>query len=900
MCGMCLVGRQGAKGASRGIAMVIMIKRNTEGCGMHIISRVALSGLLIISPTLAAAHPAGLALDGWTDGFAHPLHGWDHLLAMIAVGLWAAQQRGRLVWSIPLTFVGIMALGGIVGATGLKLPGVDFAIVLSVAVLGALVVRRTVLPMRSGLMLVGGFAFFHGFAHGAEMPGSATFITFGFGFILATLLLHALGLVTGRVATCLLAFVLGGSAVADEVASAPNASASAGAALTSMRSSSLDEVVVMGRADSLIGIADSASEGNIGQPQLETRPILRPGEVLETVPGLIVSQHSGEGKANQYYLRGFNLDHGTDFLTQIDGVPVNLVSHAHGQGWTDTGFLIPELVRTIGYQKGVYYAENGDLSSAGAANIQYVDDLSSGILKLEGGSFSYSRALVAASHRFGAGHLLYALEGNYNDGPWQHGNHYHKVNGVVRYSQEYGQSGWNLTVMGYKARWNATDQIALRAVDSGLIDRFGALDSTDGGNSQRYSLTGEWHRQASRSATTLLAYGYYYDLDLYSDFTYFLSNPQRGDQFEQPDKRWVSGLKLAHSLAHTIGRANSTTTVGVQVRNDHIHNGLFLTEARQRYDKVRQDLVRESSLGVYLSNKTSWTDWFRSSIGLRFDAFRFAVNSNLTQNSGALSASLVSPKFNLAFGPWKKAGLYVSGGFGFHSNDARGVNTRVDPATGLPVAANGQPVKSAKPLVRSKGAELGVRTNWFPGLQSTASAWLLDLDSELVFSGDAGTTEASRPSRRYGVELANYYSPYHWLTVDADLSFSHTRFTASAPQGPFVPGSVEKVVAAGATVHNPRGFYGSVRLRYFGPRPLIEDNSVRSHSTSLLSADAGYELSERWRVQAEVFNVLNRKSSAIDYYYASRLPGEPPEGVNDTHFHPAEPISFRVGVTGRY
>jgi hydrogenase/urease accessory protein HupE len=865
---------------------------------MRILSRISIWGLLLISPAWAVAHPVGAALNGWTDGFDHPLHGWDHLLAMIAVGLWAAQQRSRLVWAIPLTFVSIMGLGGVAGVAGLKLPGVDFVILTSVAVLGVLVTRRILLSSTGSLILVGGFAFFHGLAHGAEMPASATFFMFGLGFVLATLLLHALGLVAGRAAACLLAFLVGSSAVAQE---APHpAGVTDGPGEKGTRSAGLPEVVVLGRADSLIGIADSASEGNIGQAQLEARPILRPGEVLEAVPGLIVSQHSGEGKANQYYLRGFNLDHGTDFLTQIDGVPVNLVSHAHGQGWTDTGFLIPELVRTIGYQKGVYYAENGDLSSAGAANIQYVNELSSGLVKVEGGSFSYARALIASSHKIGEGRLLYALEGNYNDGPWQHGNHYHKANGVLRYSQEYNQSGWNLTLLGYKAQWNATDQIALRAVESGLIDRFGALDPTDGGNSQRYSVTAEWHRQDALSATKLLAYGYYYDLDLFSDFTYFLSNPRQGDQFEQPDKRWVSGLKLAHSLFHTVGHASSTTTVGLQLRNDDIHNGLFLTEAHRRYDRVRQDFVRETSLGAYFSNKTIWTGWFRSTVGLRYDEFRFAVNSNLSENSGVRTAGLTSPKINLVFGPWGKTELYVSGGFGFHSNDARGVNTIVDPGTGSPIDSNGQPVKPANPLVRSKGTEFGVRTNWFPALQSTVTAWLLDLDSELVFSGDAGTTDVSRPSRRYGIELANYYSPYPWLTMDADVSLSHTRFTESAPAGPYVPGSVQSVIAAGATMHDPRGFFGGVRLRYFGPRPLIEDDSVRSHSTSLLSADAGYDLSDRWRIQAEVFNVLNRKSSAIDYFYASRLPGESLVGANDIHFHPVEPVSFRVGMTGKF
>ena len=880
------------------IAAVDPRQRHRTQTPVQIISRAIFWGLLLLSPLVVVAHPIGEAPKGWTDGFGHPLHGWDHLVAMITVGLWAAQQRGRLVWLMPLAFVSVMSLGAIAGVAGLKLPGVDFVIFISVAVLGFLVLRPVRLPSSFSLILIGGFAFFHGLAHGEEMPTSAAFTTFALGFVLATLLLHALGLVTGRIAACLFALFLGSSSVAQDAPSI--ATVTEDVAEHGPSFAGLPELVVLGRADNLIGIANSASEGNVGHAQLEFRPILRPGEILETVPGLIVSQHSGEGKANQYYLRGFNLDHGTDFLTQIDGVPVNLVSHAHGQGWTDTGFLIPELVRTIGYQKGVYYAENGDLSSAGAANIQYVNELPSSLIKVEGGSFNYGRALFASSRPIGDGEFLYSVEGNYNDGPWQYGNHFHKDNGVLRYSQEKEHTAWSVTLMGYKAQWNATDQIASRAVASGLIDRFGALDPTDGGNSQRYSLTGEWHRKDSRSTTTLLAYGYYYDLDLFSNFTYFLSNPQRGDQFEQPDKRWVSGLKMTHSFFHTIGRSDSTTTMGLQVRNDEIHNGLFHTEDRQRYAQVRQDFVRESSVGAYFSNKTSWSDWFRSTAGLRLDEFRFAVDSNLPQNSGLRTASLASPKINLIFGPWAKTEFYASSGFGFHSNDARGVTTTVDPATGLPTDSSGRRVKGAKPLVRSKGTEVGVRTNWFSELQSTVTAWTLDLDSELVFSGDAGTTDASRPSRRYGIELANYYSPYQWLTVDADLSFSHTRFTERAPAGPYVPGSVESVIAAGATVHDPRGFFGSVRLRYFGPRPLIEDNSVRSHSSSLLSADVGFDLNEHWRVQGEVFNALNRKSSAIDYYYLSRLPGEPLAGANDIHFHPVEPRGFRIAITAKY
>ena len=655
----------------------------------------------------------------------------------------------------------------------------------------------------------------------------------------------------------------------------------------------LPEVVVTERSDSQVGIADSASVGNIGQEQLKLRPIIRPGEVLEAVPGLIVSQHSGEGKANQYYLRGFNLDHGTDFLTQMDGVPVNLVTHAHGQGWTDTGFLIPELVKTVSYQKGVYYAENGDFSSAGAANIQYFNTLPSSIAKFEGGSFNYYRGLFASSVKVGEGNFLYALEGLHNDGPWQRGDNYIKGNGVLRYSQEHDDSGWSVTFMGYKANWNATDQIARRAVDSGIIDRFGEIDPTDGGDSQRYSLTAEWHRQSAEGMTQVMAYGFYYDVDLFSNFTYFLSDTNRGDQFEQPDKRFVSGFKAAHTFFHRMGKAESETTLGLQNRNDVIKNGLFLTQRRDRYATVREDDTLENSISPYAENKTRWNDWLRSTVGVRFDAYRVDVDSDLDANSGDRWATIISPKGGIVLGPWAKTELYLNGGLGFHSNDGRGVNTRVDPNTG-------DPVDRAEPLVRTYGAEVGARTTWLPGLQSTVALWWLDSDSELIFVGDAGTTEAGRPSRRYGIEFANYYSPTKWLTFDADFSFSKSRFRGSAPEGDYIPGSVETVIAAGATVHDLNGFFGGLRMRYFGPRSLIEDNSVRSAETLLLTAFTGYELNKTWTIQAEVFNLLNRKDSSIDYYYTSRLPGEPAAGVNATHFHPVEPISFRIGLTAKF
>ena len=848
---------------------------------------------LCISPSLVHAHPAGATMSGWYNGFYHPLHGWDHLLTMLTVGIWAAQLRGRAVWQLPLAFVGMMSLGGLVGITGVSIPGVELMILLSVAVFSVMVAGRIHFRATISVLIVVFFGFFHGFAHGQEMPASVSLISFALGFMMATLLLHGAGILTVRLLVLALAFFLGSSAYAQQATN--TAPVKPKPQTKDKEPVELSEMVVTQRADSQVGIADSASQGNVGQEQIQYRPISRPGEVLETVPGLTASQHSGEGKANQYYLRGFNLDHGTDFLTQIDGVPVNMLSHAHGQGWTDTNFLIPELIQTINYKKGVYYAENGDFSSTGSANIQYFNEMPDNLVKFTGGSFDYYRGLVTGSRKLGDGNLLYAGETVHNGGPWTVSNDFLKFNGVLRYSEEHGDSGWSVTAMAYKADWNSTDQIPRRAVDQGLIDRFGNIDSTDGGKSQRYSLTTEWHRQTAIGETRVMAYGLYSKLDLFSNFTFFLDDPVRGDQFAQPDERWTSGLKATHTFFHQIGNAESESTIGLQIRNDNIHNGLLLTQARQRHDTVREDDVWVTSASPYAENKTRWNDWLRTSLGLRFDGFRFNVtNSNLSENNGNRTDGLVSPKLGIVFGPWAETEFYLNGGLGFHSNDARGVNTRIDPKSR-------EIVDQAVPLVRTYGAEVGARTSWLEGLQSTLAVWWLDIDSELLFVGDAGTTEASRPSRRYGVEWANYYSPTGWLTFDADLSFSKAHFRGNDPGGNFIPGSIESVIAAGATFHDVYGgFFGGPRLRYFGPRPLIEDNSVRSESTILLSAMLGYEFNKNWTIQAEMFNLLNRKDSAIDYYYLSHLPGEDTAGVNDIHFHPVEPISFRMSVTAKF
>lgn len=655
----------------------------------------------------------------------------------------------------------------------------------------------------------------------------------------------------------------------------------------------LETVTVTGRADSLVGEATSSNEGVVGQEQLARRPLSRTGEIVETIPGVIVTQHSGGGKANQYFLRGFNLDHGTDLATSLDGMPINMPTHAHGQGYTDLNLLIPELIREVDYKKGPYYADVGDFGSAGAFNIHYFDTLPHSLALGTVGTLGYARGLLAGSPQLGAGHLLYAFEYEHEDGPWTNTDDYSKVNGVLRYSIGTPENGFSITFSGYHGTWDSTDQVARRAIGS-LISRWGELDDSDGGDSSRYSLIADWRRADEHSATHVLLYAFYYDLDLFSNFTYFLDDPVHGDQFEQKDQRVTFGLKANQTWFGEIFGRKTENTLGVQVRSDDIRNGLFHTERRTVLGVTREDHVWETSVGLYYENKTQWAEKFRSIAGLRGDLFSFDTHSNLEANSGQKTSFLASPKLSLVFGPWAETEFYLNGGFGFHSNDGRGITTTIDPGSG-------ERVSPAKPLVRTKGAEVGVRTSALRGLQSSLTLWVLDIDSELVFTGDAGTTEPSRPSRRYGVEFANFYDVNPWLTLDADFAWSHARFRDSDPVGNYIPESVETVIAAGITVHDFwRGAFASLRLRYFGPRALIEDDSVRSPHTAIVNAQIGYHFNDTWTATVDLLNLLNERSSDIDYYYTSRLRGEPAGGVTDIHTHANEPFAVRLTVSAKF
>ena len=641
-------------------------------------------------------------------------------------------------------------------------------------------------------------------------------------------------------------------------------------------------------AENLVGIASAASQGAVTAAQLEARPVMRAGEVLETVPGLIVSQHSGEGKANQYYLRGFNLDHGTDFATSVAGVPVNTPTGAHAHGYADIGFLIPELVTGIQFKKGPYFSDEGDFSAAGAASISYANRLDRPLVRVSSGSHGFSRVLAAASPQLGPGHVLAAVDVNRNEGPWARPDDYKKISSVLRYSRGSTQNGFSLTGMGYWADWDSTDQVPARAIASGQIGRFGLVDPSDRGATNRQSLSADVQRTSGPASLRATAFVLRNSLDLFSNFTYFLDDPVNGDQFEQSERRVAAGGRVTYRRIGRIFDRHVESAAGAQLRRDWLSPvGLYRTAGALRLSTTREDQVGQTMTGAYAQAEVEWTRALRTTAGLRADAYQFNVTSDTPINSGGGSDAIVSPKFTAVLGPWAATEIYLNAGMGFHSNDARGAVISVDPASGEPVAR-------VTPLVRARGAELGLRTVRLRGVQSTLALWYLGLDSELLFVGDAGTTDAGRPSRRAGIEWSSYARLAPWLTVDGDLSFSRARFRDDDPAGSQIPGALDRVISAGVIVEPHRPLFGSVRLRHFGPRPLVEDGSVTSKGTSIWNGEIGYRFSRSAQLVVEGFNLFDAQVSDIDYFYTSRLAGEPGEGIADVHTHPALPRSARV------
>jgi opacity protein-like surface antigen/outer membrane receptor protein involved in Fe transport len=681
-----------------------------------------------------------------------------------------------------------------------------------------------------------------------------------------------------------------------------------------------------------------ASQMTVSGADLNARPYNHPGEILEATPGLVVLQHSGSGKANQYLLRGYELDHGTDLAIFWDGVPINLPTHAHGQGYADLNFLIPETISGLQIRKGPYFADVGDFATTGDLRLSLRDTVERNIQSLTIGSFGYNRFLSLGSTKVGDGNLLYAGEAGTYNGPWTTSEDVRRFSGLLRYTQGTATDGFSATALAYTNSWNSTDQVALRAITTGQIGYFGELDPTDGGSTNRFSLSSRLAKSDDDGELWKAnAYLVKYGLDLFSDFTWRTNDPVNGDQFHQHDDRVYGGAGVSRTIKGTFYNLPTETVFGIQTRYDDINVGLSNTVGRLFLSNTLFDHVREGNVGIYAENTVHWTDWWRTTASWRGDYFAASVNSMLQPaNSGNGQASLGSPKFTTTFGPFNKTEIFLGWGMGYHSNDARGVTiTQVagDPTT---------PTTSVPFLVRVQGAEIGIRTKAVPGLDSSISLFYLRQASELVFEGDTGTTSPGPPSQRIGIEITNDYRPVSWVHLNADLALTRARSIgfdsdqaatyqslAGFPQaqignasGNFIVEAPWMVASAGIELGEKTGWFGALRWRYISSRPLTEDGVFQSPPSNTINGRVGYRFDNSWRLQLDALNLLNSRTYAATYAYGAllttdylfglcypnpKLPlnPQPPatvpicqNGVMDYSIHSLEPLAFRLTLAG--
>ncbi|MEA1674576.1 TonB-dependent receptor [Nitrospirillum sp. BR 11163] len=661
-----------------------------------------------------------------------------------------------------------------------------------------------------------------------------------------------------------------------------------------------EDVIVTAERRDLIGSALTSSQGVVVKDELDLLPAYRVGQMLETVPGLVVTSHSGEGKANQYLLRGFNLDHGTDLAVSIDGMPVNMRTHAHGQGYTDLNFVIPELANGLGYTKGPYFAAQGDFSAVGSVQMGYGDQIASQ-MALTAGTLGYQRAFAAGTTDLGPGHLTAGGELVHYDGPWDHPDNLRKGNAVLRYGQGDHYDGFTVTAMYYHALWNATTDQPARAIDDGLIGRYGTLDPSDGGKAQRMSLSGTLALPVDKGwlaggAVKANAYVVNNQLTLWNNFTHFLDNPVLGDQHEQNENRMVAGGAVSYAKTLSLFGVDHELLTGLDVRFDDVNVDLLATHQRVLYEALGDDNVREAGGGAYLQAISHWTPWLRTVVGARED---YLTGTDHGTNAGVVAARLAQPKGSVIVTPWESTEVYVSAGRGFHSNDVRGTTQGNAPL-----------------LPKVDGAEVGLRSTLLPNLTATLTAFQMDFVSELTYNADAGQTTAGRPSRRRGLELNTTYAPWSWLELYGSVAFSHARYTDRDPAGDFIP-DAPKYIGSLALYLKDLGSWGGVgpwaagtwaegrlsgglEFRYLGSHPLIEDNSIQSNGYSEWNLSLDYKLESGLRLGIGVYNMFNSKDDAADYYYTDRLRGEPASGVPDMHIHPLEPRSVRFTVARQF
>jgi outer membrane receptor protein involved in Fe transport len=633
-------------------------------------------------------------------------------------------------------------------------------------------------------------------------------------------------------------------------------------------------IIVYGRGEKLIGSAGAASEGGVAGADIEVRPLLRPGELLEATPGLIATQHSGGGKANQYFLRGFNLDHGTDFALYIDDMPMNFRTHGHGQGYLDVNGLIPEIVERVDYRKGPYRADVGDFGFVGSSYITTKDRIEPFVLG-EVGMYNYQRLVAGGSTPLGSGNLVLAGQAKFNDGPWQLPEKFRGYSGFAKYSVGIGDGMLQASLNTFYATWQPTEQIPERAVGTLLKNRYGTLDPFLHGKTEREIATVNYNSDSWKITGWLQ----HYNWNLLSNFTFFLDDPVNGDELNQFEKEWSYGgriertFTLSDALSLRFGtelRQDDINPVGL----DHTKDGLFLSTK----SKFKAD---EGSIGLY--SEAVWKPVHGLMVigGLRGDWYSFKT-TGLAGNSwsGSVKDHLVTPKLGVNYEIAPGIAIYANWGQGFHSNDARGVTNPDTPAPGL---------------VRGTFKEVGGRIER-GGLILSGVYWWSSIGSELIFVGDSGAVEPSGPGRRHGYELTAFWKWHDWLAVDAVWTGNHSRYTDLPIGQNYIPGALESTGELGVSAIFPE-WNVAARVRYLGPHALIEDNSERGRTTTLVNLRAAWTPTHFHGIEvyADLLNIFNSRSDDIDYWYTTRLPGEPLGGVDGLNGRIVEPRQLRVG-----
>ncbi|MEP7349913.1 MAG: TonB-dependent receptor [Sphingorhabdus sp.] len=633
------------------------------------------------------------------------------------------------------------------------------------------------------------------------------------------------------------------------------------------------EIVVTARGEHRIGTAVAASEGSVDGQDIANRPLLRPAELLEAVPGLIATQHSGGGKANQYFLRGFNLDHGTDFSLSIDDMPINFRTHGHGQGYLDVGGLIPEAVNRIDYRKGPYRAEDGDFGFVASARISTRDTIAP-FVAAEIGGYGYRRFVTGGSVNVAGGDLLFVGQAKFYNGPWALPENLESYAGLLKYGSDTSIGRVRLGANLYRARWNPTEQIPERAIGTLVEDAYGTLDPFLTGRTDRQVLT---LGVAGLDGWNLSLWAQRYNWSLFSNFTFFLDDPINGDELRQYEKMWGYGGRIdkrftfGDSLSLTIGgeaRVDDISEVGL----DHSIEGV-VDFTRSRF------AVHESSGALY--GEVQWKPVPRVMVtgGLRGDFYRFNTRALAGSAwSGLVKDSMLSPRIGANVEVADGLAFYANYGQGFHSNDARGVTSPTDPAPGL---------------VNGSFRELGVRFEQ-GRLILTGNYWWSGIDSELIYVGDSGAVEPSGSGRRRGYELTAWWKPTDWMTVDAVWTGAKSRF-ADLPKGTnFIPGALRSSGELGVATHSDR-WNASLRIRHLGPHALNESNSAKGSAATLANARVAFTPGN-WAFSLELLNAFDSEEHDVDYFYPSRLPGEPAEGVEGYNSKIVEPRQIRIGM----